>query len=106
MDLRFTQEETAFRDDVRAFMKEKLPAAIRTKVIEGRRLAREDLVDWQRILNAKGWAVPHWPKEWGGTGWSPVKIYIFPRRDAAGAGARAAAVRRQHGRACHHRLRQ
>ena len=77
MDLRFTPEETAFRDEVRAFMKEKLPAATRTKLIEGRRLGKDDLVNWQRILNAKGWAVPHWPKEWGGTGWSPVEIYLF-----------------------------
>ncbi len=77
MDLRFTPEETAFRDKVRLFMKEKLPAAIRSKLIEGRRLSKDDLVDWQRILNAKGWAVPHWPKEWGGTGWGPVEIYLF-----------------------------
>ncbi len=77
MDLRFTPEETAFRDEVRAFMKEKLPAAVRNKLIEGRRLSKDDLVDWQRILNANGWAVPHWPKEWGGTGWSPVEIYLF-----------------------------
>jgi hypothetical protein len=55
MDLRFTQDEIAFRDDVRAFMKQKLPAAIRSKVIEGRRLSRDDLVEWQRILNAQGW---------------------------------------------------
>ena len=41
------------------------------------RLAKEDIVDWQRILNAKGWAVPSWPVEWGGTGWGPVKTYIF-----------------------------
>jgi len=77
MDLRFTPEETAFRDKVRSFMKEKLPAAIRNKLIEGRRLSKDDLVDWQRILNAKGWAVPHWPKQWGGTGWGPVEIYLF-----------------------------
>ena len=77
MDLRFTPEETAFRDKVRSFMKEKLPAAIRNKLIEGRRLSKDDLVDWQRILNTKGWAVPHWPKEWGGTGWGPVEIYLF-----------------------------
>jgi pimeloyl-CoA dehydrogenase large subunit len=77
MDLRFTPEETAFRDEVRAFMKEKLPPAIRTKMIDGSRLGKEDLVNWQRILNAKGWAVPHWPKEWGGTGWGPVEIYLF-----------------------------
>jgi pimeloyl-CoA dehydrogenase large subunit len=77
MDLRFTQDEIAFRDDVRAFMKQKLPAAIRAKMIEGRRLSRDDLVEWQRVLNAKGWGVPQWPQEWGGTGWGPVKTYIF-----------------------------
>src|ERR1700758_1758728 len=77
MDLRFTPEENAFRADVRAFMKDNLPAAIRSKMVEGRRLGKDDLVTWQRILNAKGWAVPHWPKEWGGTGWSPVEIYLF-----------------------------
>ena len=77
MDLRFTPEENAFRDEVRAFMKEKLPPAIRTKMIDGSRLGKEDLVTWQRILNAKGWAVPHWPKQWGGTGWGPVEIYLF-----------------------------
>src|SRR5580704_17941145 len=77
MDLRFTPEENAFRAEVRAFMKENLPAAIRSKMVEGRRLGKDDLVTWQRILNAKGWAVPHWSKEWGGTGWSPVEIYLF-----------------------------
>src|SRR6204780_1251432 len=77
MDLRFTQDEIAFRDDVRAFMKQKLPPAIRSKVIEGRRLSRDDLVEWQRVLNAQGWAVPHWPQEWGGAGWSTVKTYLF-----------------------------
>jgi pimeloyl-CoA dehydrogenase large subunit len=77
MDLRFTPEENAFRDEVRLFMKEKLPATIRTKLIEGHRLGKDDLVTWQRILNARGWAVPHWPKEWGGTGWSAVQMYLF-----------------------------
>src|SRR5580704_12858186 len=77
MDLRFTPEENAFRAEVRAFMKDHLPPAIRNKMIEGRRLGKEDLIAWQRILKAKGWAVPHWPKQWGGTGWSPVEIYLF-----------------------------
>src|SRR5580658_3266716 len=77
MDLRFTPEENAFRAEVRAFMQEKLPAAIRAKLTEGRSLGKEDLVAWQRILNAKGWAVPHWPQEWGGTDWGPVKTYLF-----------------------------
>jgi pimeloyl-CoA dehydrogenase large subunit len=77
MDLRFTPEENAFRDEVRTFLRAALPESIRRKMIEGRRLAREDLVGWQRILNAKGWAVPHWPVEWGGTNWSPVRQYIY-----------------------------
>jgi pimeloyl-CoA dehydrogenase large subunit len=77
MDLRFTPEEDAFRAEVRAFMKDKLPPPIRAKVAEGRHLAKEDLVAWQRILNAKGWAVPHWPEQWGGTGWGPVELYLF-----------------------------
>jgi pimeloyl-CoA dehydrogenase large subunit len=80
MDLRFTPEENAFRAEVHAFIKEKLPPAIRTKMIESRRLGKEDIVAWQRILNAKGWAVPHWPREWGGTGWTPAQMYLF--RDA------------------------
>jgi pimeloyl-CoA dehydrogenase large subunit len=77
MDLRFTDAELAFRDDVRAFMREKLPPHIRAKMVEDRHLAKEDIVAWQRILNAKGWAVPHWPAEWGGQSWSPVQQYIF-----------------------------
>jgi pimeloyl-CoA dehydrogenase large subunit len=77
MDLRFTPEENAFRDEVRAFFKENLPDGVRKKAAEGIRYVKEDIVTWQRILNKKGWAVPHWPKEWGGTGWSPVQLYIF-----------------------------
>jgi pimeloyl-CoA dehydrogenase large subunit len=77
MDLRFTPEEVAFRDEVRAFLKAKLPEEIRRKMIDGHPIGKEGMVAWQRILNAKGWAVPHWPKEWGGTGWTPVQQYIF-----------------------------
>jgi pimeloyl-CoA dehydrogenase large subunit len=77
MDLRFTPEEIAFRDDVRAFMRAALPETIRRKMVEGLHLTKDDIVTWQRILNAKGWAVPHWPQEWGGTDWTPVQQYIF-----------------------------
>jgi pimeloyl-CoA dehydrogenase large subunit len=77
MDLRFSAEEIAFREEVRAFFKENLPEPIRRKLIEGKKTGKEDIVSWQRILNKKGWAVPHWPKEWGGTEWSAVKQYIF-----------------------------
>jgi pimeloyl-CoA dehydrogenase large subunit len=77
MDLRFTEEELAFRAEVRDFFRTALPASIRQKLVEGRHASKEDLVAWTRILHAKGWAVPHWPVEWGGTGWSPVQQYLF-----------------------------
>jgi pimeloyl-CoA dehydrogenase large subunit len=77
MDLRFTPDELAFRDEVRTFFREAQPAPIRRKMELGQRLSKDDIVTWQRILNAKGWAVPHWPVEWGGTGWGPVKNHIF-----------------------------
>jgi alkylation response protein AidB-like acyl-CoA dehydrogenase len=77
MDLRFTPEEIAFRNEVRAFFRAALPPEIRRKMVEGRHLGKDDIVRWQRILNDKGWAVPHWPVEWGGTGWTPTQQYIF-----------------------------
>ena len=77
MDLRFTPEEIAFRDEVRGFFRANLPERIRTKLVEGKHLAKDDIITWQRILNKKGWAVANWPAEWGGTGWTSVQQYIF-----------------------------
>ena len=77
MDLRFTEEEIAFRQEVRTFFREALPEDIRRKCAREQRLSREDIVRWMRILNDKGWATPKWPVEWGGTGWDPIKHYIF-----------------------------
>jgi len=77
MDLRFTAEELSFREEVREFFRTALPAPIRAKCMLGQRLTREELKRWQRILYDKGWATPAWAPEWGGTGWSPVKQYIF-----------------------------
>jgi pimeloyl-CoA dehydrogenase large subunit len=77
MDLRFTKEEQAFRDEVRQFCQNEIPLEIRRKVTEGRELKKEDLVTSQRILNAKGWAVPRWPAEWGGQPWTPIQHYIW-----------------------------
>ena len=77
MDLRFSDEEIAFRNEVRSFIKANLPADIHRKMVEGVHLGKEDMVTWQRILNKRGWAVPNWPREWGGTGWTSVQNYIF-----------------------------
>jgi alkylation response protein AidB-like acyl-CoA dehydrogenase len=77
MDLRITGEELAFRDEVRSFLDESLPSEIRDKVLSGRRVTADDTRRWQQILHRKGWGAPAWPKEHGGTGWDPVRQYIF-----------------------------
>ncbi|MGY3494268.1 pimeloyl-CoA dehydrogenase large subunit [Bradyrhizobium sp. USDA 4502] len=77
MDLSLSREEMAFRDEVRTFFRDNVPCPIRQKLIEGRELGKEDFVIWARILNKKGWAVPHWPTAYGGTGWTPTQHYIF-----------------------------
>ncbi len=77
MDLRFTPEELAFREEVRSFIATNLPADTRQRMKLGHPPTKEDTVRWQRILNAKGWAALSWPKEWGGPGWSAIQKMIF-----------------------------
>jgi alkylation response protein AidB-like acyl-CoA dehydrogenase len=77
MDLRFSAEEIAFRAEVRSFIGTALPAAVHRKMREGRALGKDEVVQWQRTLNARGWATPSWPREHGGPGWSVVQRWIF-----------------------------
>ena len=86
MDINYTAEERAFRDEVRTFLNEKLPKDIASKVKEHKRLGKEDTIRWQKILNEQGWLALHWPKEYGGTGWSPIQKHIF-EEECAEAGA-------------------
>jgi pimeloyl-CoA dehydrogenase large subunit len=77
MDLTFTPDEIAFREEARTFFRTAVPQSIRNKVAEGEGLTRDDLIQSQRILNARGWATPNWPVEWGGQNWSPVQVYLY-----------------------------
>ena len=77
MDLNYSPEELAFRDRVRAWLRENLPTDLREKVASYAALSRDDLLRWHRILAKKGWIAPSWPREWGGTDWDVVRRYIF-----------------------------
>jgi pimeloyl-CoA dehydrogenase large subunit len=77
MDLRFSPEETAFRQELRSFFRSAVPESIRTKVSENRHLSKEEMVTSHKILHAKGLTVPHWPKQWGGADWTPVQHYVY-----------------------------
>ena len=77
MDLDLSPEHLAFRDEVRSFIRDRLPDDIGRKVELGHTLEKDDYVRWQRALHDKGWMAPGWPVEHGGTGWDPVRRYIF-----------------------------
>jgi alkylation response protein AidB-like acyl-CoA dehydrogenase len=77
MDMTETAEDIAFRAEVRAFLETHLPADTREAVRGSQEVSREALRRWQRILHEKGWLVPAWPTEWGGTGWSLMRRHIF-----------------------------
>jgi alkylation response protein AidB-like acyl-CoA dehydrogenase len=77
MELKYSEEERAFRTEVTAWLEAHLPADLRAKVAGYAPLSRDDLMRWHRILARKGWIAPAWPVEWGGTGWTAVQRYIF-----------------------------
>ncbi|MBK7655695.1 MAG: acyl-CoA dehydrogenase family protein [Betaproteobacteria bacterium] len=77
MDLSYSAEELAFRDEVRDWLNTNLPTDIRDKVVNYQHLSKDDFMRWHKILAAKGWSVPHWPVEWGGTGWDITQRYIY-----------------------------
>ncbi|MFC4278350.1 acyl-CoA dehydrogenase family protein [Achromobacter aloeverae] len=86
MDLQFTPEELAFRDEVRGFLKDQLPESLAYKVKNNLHLSKEDMEDWQARVNERGWLASHWPREYGGTGWSVFEKFIF-ETECAIAGA-------------------
>jgi alkylation response protein AidB-like acyl-CoA dehydrogenase len=77
MDLSFSADELAFRDELRGFIADNLPDDIRERMRLGHSPEKEDTTRWQRILNKKGWAAYSWPKEYGGPGWTPVQRMMF-----------------------------
>lgn len=86
MNLSFDAADLAFRDEVREFFRDGIPENWRLRVQAGLRLDPSELIEYQRRFHARGWAAPTWPKEYGGTGWTPTQQYIF-WSEASEAGA-------------------
>ncbi len=77
MDLNYSPEERAFRDEVRGWLDANLPADLKERVANFAVLTKEETQRWHGILSKKDWVAPAWPVEWGGTGWNVVERYIF-----------------------------
>ena len=81
MDLNFSTEELQFQQEVRSFLAENLPQhIIEGTAHNGSVFVEKDIaLEWQAILVEKGWAVPQWPVEHGGTDWTPAQKYLFSK---------------------------
>ncbi len=77
MQLELSDEDQAFREEMRAFFTSAIPQEIRDAVVEGRELTAEQTVESMRTLNDAGLAVPHWPEEWGGRDWTALQRHIW-----------------------------
>ena len=77
MKLQIDPKYDAFREDVRAWLKEALPADMAARTLQCYHTTIEDRRAWSKILAAKGWAGPAWPKEYGGPGWDEWQVMIF-----------------------------
>ena len=82
MDLEFSADDIAFRDEVRSFIAESYPASLRGKQDEGDDLSKDDFLSWHRVLAKQGWVAPAWPVEYGGTGWTTTQRYIWSEETA------------------------
>ncbi|RGE46715.1 pimeloyl-CoA dehydrogenase large subunit [Comamonas testosteroni] len=77
MDLAFTPEEQAFREEIRTWVRANLPQDIAHKVRNDLHLTRDDMQRWAKILGSKGWLGYGWPTEFGGPGWTAVQKHLF-----------------------------
>jgi alkylation response protein AidB-like acyl-CoA dehydrogenase len=77
MRLQLSPEMERFREEMRTFFTTSVPQRIRDDVAARRELGKEEYVESQRVLNAAGLAVPHWPVEWGGKDWTPLQLHIW-----------------------------
>src|SRR5450755_1643255 len=71
MDLDFSPEDLAFQAEARTFLAENYPKALRDKQARGEEYDKGDYLAWHRVLAKQGWIAPSWPKEHGGTEWTP-----------------------------------
>ncbi len=77
MQLELSDEDQAFREEMRAFFTSAISEEIRDAVVEDRELTAEQTVESMRTLNSAGLAVPHWPEEWGGRDWTDLQRHIW-----------------------------
>lgn len=77
MEATDTTDDAGFRAEVKAFLDEHLSPRLREAPRALLMIEEADQQEWHRILARRGWSVPGWPVEFGGTGWTAAQRHIF-----------------------------
>lgn len=77
MDLSFTPEQEAFREEVRSWLRSAMPPHIAAKAEVDANFTMDEVMEWHHVLYERGWVAPHWPKEHGGPGWDAAQRFLF-----------------------------
>ncbi len=77
MDMSFTADQLAFRDEVRDWIAIAMPPEMKRKADDAAVFEHAECMGWHRILFEKGWIAPHWPEAVGGTGWDVARRFLF-----------------------------
>src|SRR5919197_790797 len=77
MDLRYSEAEERFRDEVRSWLEQAIPKLPPKPEAEDWTARRGYDTAWQRMLFDAGYAGIDWPTEFGGRGASPTEHLIF-----------------------------
>jgi len=85
MQLELSEKDQEFRARMREFFTTQVPQELRDAVADGREITKEQWVQTQQILNKAGYAVPHWPVEWGGQDWTDLQRHIWNEEMQAAA---------------------
>ncbi len=83
MNLQFSDEDERFRNTIREALQGLVPPDMARRTRQSVHPTKADLKAWNRIMYERGWAAAHWPKEYGGAGWSPLHVHIFEEELAA-----------------------
>ena len=83
MDLKFTDEDIKFREQVKTFIEKNLSSDLRKKIMNGGSYTKDEIIKWQKALYANNWFANNWPKSYGGSEWTPMQRYIFDQETAA-----------------------
>lgn len=88
MDLAFTPEEQAFREEIRSWVRANLPEDIAHKVRNDLHLTREDMQRWAKILGKKAGSATAGPRNSAAPAGAPYKS-ICSRKNAHSPARRA-----------------